>query len=314
MGAAPRTVPSPSHEERGAPRTRRVRGRLAPEAMFPAGLPGYRTRSQLLRSGDRIRVVEIGPAGGSPVLFLSGWGCSVWDFHRTLSPIADAGFRAIAIDLRGHGLSDKPEDDALYTTDAFLRHLTEALDALDLVRPSIVGHSMGGALAVHLALRERQRVQALVLLSAVGFGVAHAADVGRLLSPSWVTPLTRAALRRWVIAAGLHLVYGPSMRVDEQNVDEYWAPSQFSGFVPAMRALLHGFRWSRFTHEEMAGIEAPCLLVRGGCDRVVQAPPSGWATPSACRELVIPEAGHLPHDESPDGVNAAIIAFLKEQH
>jgi pimeloyl-ACP methyl ester carboxylesterase len=267
-----------------------------------------------LRSGDRIRVVEVGPAGGPPVLFLGGWGCSVWDFHRTLAPIGQAGFRAIAIDVRGHGLSDKPEDDALYTTDALVLHLNEAIDALDLTRPSIVGHSMGGALAVHLALRERRRVHALVLLSAVGFGTARAADVGRLLSPGWITPIARAALRRWMIAAGLHLVYGPSMRVDEQNVDEYWAPSQFSGFVPAMRALLHGFRWSRFTDDEMARIEAPCLVVRGGCDRVVHAPPHGCASPPACRELVIPEAGHLPHDEAPDRVNAEIIAFLKEHH
>src|SRR5687768_15556208 len=229
--------------------------------MFPAGLDGYRVRMLPLPSNERVRVVEAGPESGPPVVFICGWGCSVWDFNRTLAPVAQAGHRAIAIDPRGHGLSEMPGDASLYTTDAMVQQLTDALDALGLRQVSLVGHSMGGALAAHLALRDPDRVRSLVLISAVGFGDTPIAAFGRMCLPEWAIPLARAAFRRSVVAAGLHLLYESGRHADSRNIDEYWAPSQFHGFVPAMRALLHGFRWSRFTSDEVARIAVPCLVI-----------------------------------------------------
>ena len=289
---------------------RRVRGRLAPDAMFPAGLPGYRVLMQPLPSGERVRVVEAGPTSAPPVVLVPGWGCSAWDFNRTIAPLANAGHRVIAIDPRGHGLSDMPDDASLYATDAMVLQLRDVLDVLGLDQPSIIGHSMGGALAMHLALAAPERVQSLVLISAVGFGDTPIAHFGRVCSPSLVTPVLRRAFRRWVVAAGLHLLYRTTGHADERNVDEYWAPSQFDGFVPAMRALLHRFRWSRFTAGEIARLAMPCLIVRGGRDGVVRPCEPPMPMPPAGRELVIGEAGHLPHDEAPDRVNAEILSVL----
>jgi len=280
--------------------------------MFPAGLVGYRTRSEVLSSGERIRVVEIGPVDGKPVVFIPGLGCSIWDFNRTLAPVAEAGFRAIAIDVRGHGLSDKPDDDELYSTDALVRHLIDIFDTLGITQAAIVGHSMGGALAAHLALRAPDRVRALVLISPVGFGIARVADIGRALLPRWMGPVAQAGLRRAVVEAGLRLVYSSRVHVTERNVDEYWAPSQFSRFVPAMRCLLHHFRWTVFANAELERMRSPCLIIRGGCDRVVRAPRAPFTLPSMFREVIVADAGHLPHDEAPDRVNAEIIAFLRQ--
>ena len=280
--------------------------------MFPAGMPGYEVRSLEVASGERIRVVEAGPASGRPVLFIPGWGCSIWDFNRTLAPVAEAGFRAIAIDLRGHGLSDIPGDDSLYRTDALVRHLGDVFDALELSHAAIIGHSMGGALAVHFALARPDTVRSLVLISPVGFGDTHVAMLGRTCTPPWVTPLARLTFRRWTVAAGLRLLYRTPGHADARNVDEYWAPSQFQGFVPAMRAVLHGFRWTRFTDAEIARLGTPCLLVRGGRDPVVRPSRPPVPVPPAGRELRIAEAGHLPHDEAAGRVNPAIIAFLSE--
>ena len=311
MGAA--TLPRRASGEAGGLPPRRINGRLAPEEMFPAGLPGYRTRWERMPSGERIRVVETGPEDGPAVVFVGGWGCSVWDFNRTLAPVAAAGFRVLAIDPRGHGLSDMPGDEALYTTEAMVRHMSEVLDVLELPRASIVGHSMGGAIAVHLALRSPDRIAALVLISAVGLGIARPAEILRDLSPRWIIRLGRIALRRTVIALGLRFVYGPLASIDDRNVDEYWAPSQFDGFVPAMRSLLHHFRWTPFTSEELARVEAPMLSIRGGHDRIVRAPNLRPVPGPAFRELIVPEAGHLSHDEAPARVNEQIIAFLQEQ-
>ncbi len=221
-------------------------------------------------------------------------------------------FHVVALDLRGHGLSDMPSGDAPYATDALITHLADVLDVLGLSRASLVGHSMGGGLALHLALRAPHRVHSVVVISAVGLGVTRPAELGRALSARWFDPFGRAALRRWAVAIGLRLVYGPRARIEARNIDEYWAPSQFEGFVPAMRALLQGFRWSHFTPEELARVASPVLAIRGGHDRVVRAPYPPMQLPPAFTELLVPEAGHLAHDEAPERVNAAIIAFLDE--
>ena len=255
-------------------------------------------------------MIESGPPAGTPLVFLAGWGCSVWDFHRTYPAVTAAGYRAIGVDLRGHGLSDMPSGEAPYTTEAMIAHGTEILDALGVARPVVIGHSMGGALAAHLAMRNRGSVRGVVLVSAIGFGVARTPEVGRALSPGWLTPIARLLLRRAVVAAGLRILYVNNARVDERNIDEYWAPSQFHGFVPAMRALLHGFRWSRFTADEILSIGIPCLLIRGGRDPIVERPRNPVHLPAGSRELVIENAGHLPHDESSDRVNAALLEFL----
>src|SRR2546430_114990 len=111
------------------------RGRITPGEMFPAGETAYRVSLLPLRSGIRIRVVERGT--GEPVLMLPGWGSSVYLWRKNLPAVADAGYRAIAVDLKGLGLSDKPLGESEYTSDAMISHLGEILDALVLERPVI---------------------------------------------------------------------------------------------------------------------------------------------------------------------------------
>src|SRR5450759_3435188 len=78
---------------------------LNPGEMFPAGEPDYRVSFPRLRSGIKIRAVERGDPASPPVVLVHGWGCSSYTFHRNMPALAGAGFRAIAVDLKGHGLS-----------------------------------------------------------------------------------------------------------------------------------------------------------------------------------------------------------------
>src|SRR5688500_20121310 len=82
--------------------------------------------------------------------------------------LASAGFRVIAVDLKGHGLSDKVVARAEYTIDSLVDHLRDIVDALSLERPHLIGHSMGGSLLCHFAARYPDRARALGLMSAVG--------------------------------------------------------------------------------------------------------------------------------------------------
>jgi pimeloyl-ACP methyl ester carboxylesterase len=265
-----------------------------------------------LPSGEHVRVVETGFSRGRPIIFLHGWGACAWTFNRMLPAVAAAGFRAIAIDLRGHGLSGKPVGHAPYTTGAIVEQVEQALDVLGLDRPAVVGHSMGAAVAMHVVLRERRAVRGIALLAPVGFGTARHVVLARSLSPAWTAPVSRLALRRGVVARILDATYGTLGSYDERDVDELWAPAQFPGFVPAMRHLVHHFRWTPFTWEELLAVRTPALVIRGDADGLIAPPTESLARYAGAREMIIPGAGHLVHDEAAAEVNATLIRFLDE--
>jgi pimeloyl-ACP methyl ester carboxylesterase len=96
-----------------------------------------------------------------PLVFVPGGSCDWWSFHRQLEHFADR-HHCIAIDLRGHGHSDKPEQ--AYTMAAFADDVAWIITQLGLDRPVVAGHSMGGAIALQLAADHPDAVRALVLV------------------------------------------------------------------------------------------------------------------------------------------------------
>ena len=106
---------------------------------------------------------------GEPVIFVHGSGPGAsghGNFKQNYPVFAAAGFRTIVPDLPGYGASDKP--DTLYTLDFFVAALSGLLDALDIQRCVLVGNSLGGAIAIKLALDQPQRVSRLVLMAPGG--------------------------------------------------------------------------------------------------------------------------------------------------
>src|SRR4029079_15809848 len=126
-------------------------------SLYPAGFDDVSARFITLSSGVRVRVIEAGQHNSNPVVLVPGWGCGAWIFHDILPHLALSGFHAMAVELRGHGLSDKPDDKHEYTNDAMRDHLAEIVDALGLDRTHMIGHSMGAAIAAELAAAEPER-------------------------------------------------------------------------------------------------------------------------------------------------------------
>src|SRR5688500_20195591 len=119
--------------------------------MFPAGEAGLRHTIIRLASGLRVRVVESGPESGPPVILVPGWGCGAWMFHETLPGLGAAGLHAIAVELQGHGSSDKPIAPDEYTGQSMRDNRLEIVDALAVGEAGPVGHSMCASFAAHAA-------------------------------------------------------------------------------------------------------------------------------------------------------------------
>jgi pimeloyl-ACP methyl ester carboxylesterase len=291
----------------------RRRVRLSPDEMFPAGDAAYRVHFPRLRSGLKVRVVERGDPFSPPVLFVPGWGCSVYVFRNNLSEIAAAGFRAIAVDLKGHGLSDKPTSADDYTIDALVEHLRDILDSLELERPALVGHSLGGSLIYHFASRYPQRAQSLGLLSPVGLTGVPRMRIYRAISPRFLSPVMRHVRSRLIVKAALHRVYGKRAHFSERDVEEFLAPSQFPDYAVALRELLHAYDWHAAQTRELATIDMPAVGVWGTLDHMMPADGMGIYLRLVPRIVLraIQDAGHIIPQETPAEVNTALLGMLR---
>lgn len=117
-------------------------------------------------AGDDVQlfVQEQGPAYGTPVVLVHGPGLWSEAWRPTMRALADAGYRAIALDLPPFGFSFRPPS-ADYSTEAQARRLGAALDALGLSHAVLVAHSVNARAVVELLLRQPERATALVLVA-----------------------------------------------------------------------------------------------------------------------------------------------------
>lgn len=285
--------------------------------MFPAGLSHVRVRRLTLRSGVSLRVAESGPATGRPTLLLHGWGASVYMWRDWFAPLAAAGRRVIAVDLPGHGLSDKPDDDRVYGVESLVAAVREVADdvggGLD-----VVAQSMAGTISIELVMAYPSLVRRLVVVNPACFGRIRLHRIFRLVSPPTVDVFLPRLVARWIVARTHRMVYGDPSLISERDEDEYWAPSQFPAYARAMRRLLHEFRWKRPAVAEMAERLRPIadrvLVVLGSRDRLVRdAQPYVSALRGQGAPLtlsVVQNGGHAVNEERPQEVIRLALDFL----
>jgi pimeloyl-ACP methyl ester carboxylesterase len=286
--------------------------------MFPAGVAGIRTRFVALAGGLTVRVADAGDPEAPPVLLLHGWGASIYMWRGWFAPLAAAGRRVLAVDLPGHGLSDKPSDDASYRLSSLVGAVRELLDREQLDRVDLVAQSMAGTIALELVLGGESRVRRLGLINPACFGRIRLQALGRAVSPAIVDRVLPHLVTRAVVARAHRLVYGDPSLITAHDEDEYWAPSQFPSYARAMRRLLHEFSWSRSPVNVMAArlraLPDEVLVVLGTRDRLVRdARPYAAALVAAGAPLAVREVvggGHAVNEERPAEVVSLALDFL----
>jgi non-heme chloroperoxidase len=280
-------------------------GLLSPDDMYPAGVPDVKARFVRLASGLTIRVVESGSTNALPIVLVPGWACTAWIYHETLPALASAGFRAIAVELKGHGLSDKPLDESGYTVEAMRDHLIEIFNALSLPVAGLVGHSMGASIAAHAAATIPDRISGLVLAAPVGFAGVRGMTIFRALTPMAVVAILPKLATRFVVKTMLHVVYGDRRGPDARDVEEFRAPARFPEFTRALRHLLHAFDWNR----SFPKLAVPHLVIAGTKDHLSSARDASRYSDRP--PVVIEGAGHVLFSEAPEIVNAALVSFFR---
>lgn len=275
-------------------------------ARYPAGT-GLQAKYVVV-DGTRLRYVEEGT--GPAVLFLHGLGASIYAWRDVITPVAGAGFHAVAFDNRGFGGSDMPASG--YRPSDYARLTLDLIDSLHLSNVVLVGHSMGGEIAALAALQDPRKVRALVLVDAAGFGT-HLPLLTRLARAPLVGRVLAGFRGRKAVEKTLRSTFGDPSRVTDAMIDQYYAPVAEPDFGRALAGVARQFNFEALKGH-LDSLSVPTLVIWGSRD--IWIPPSvgqdmSLALPRAAFVL-IPGAGHDVPDEDPVALTRSLVAFLQQ--
>jgi pimeloyl-ACP methyl ester carboxylesterase len=286
-------------------------------------IPGPWQHRHVAANGARFHVAQAGPDTGPLVLLLHGFGEFWWAWRDQLEPLARAGHRAVAMDLRGYGGSDKTPNG--YDPVSLAQDVSGVVKVLGARDAVLVGHGWGGYAGWATAALHPREVSALCVVSAphplVMLRGASTVALRHLLAmqvPMW--PERRLARGR-LLAEHLRSWSAPgSAFPTDADVATY---QRALGIWPSSHCALEYHRWlvrsrvrqdgRRFGRAMRTVIEQPVCCVSGADDRVV--PASGmersrrWTGSDVVHHLV-PGVGHFPHEEDPDRFTGLLLSWL----
>ncbi len=263
--------------------------------------------------GIKTRYIEAGDgASAEAVVFIPGTGGHLEAFTRNLLPHAEH-HRTIALDMIGHGYTDKPDHD--YEIRHYVQHLLDVCDALAIARIHLHGESLGGWIAAQFAIDHPERVATLTLNTAGGLNTDPA--VMKRVYDVTMKAVAEASLE--TVRARLEWLMHDPARVTDDLVELRHRIYTQPGFLRAMEHILclqnMDIRMRNvLTEERLARITAPTLVI--WTDHDPTAPVATGerfvtAIPDA-RLVVMDDCAHWPQWEKADEFNLLHLAFLAE--
>lgn len=297
-----------------------------PEPDAAIRVTGPWTHRDVAANGARFHVVEAGD--GPAVLLLHGFPTFWWTWRQQLTALADAGYRAIAMDLRGYGGSDHPPEG--YDPRTLAADVAGVIRCLGISEAVIVGHGWGGLVAWSTAVLEPEVVRAIVPVS-----MPHPRRLRKALMGNG---RQRAAMR---YAIGFQVPFLPERSLTkhdgarirdlmaEWSTDASWLDGDAgdayrAAFLrwPTAHTAVEYHRWAvrsvvrpdglSYMGLMEAPVQRPVLQLHGSTDPMVlpESVEGSDAYVRAPYERIDIDAGHFPHEEATEEFNAALIAWL----
>jgi len=262
---------------------------------------------------------KVAGEGRPALVLLHGFAASLFSWREVMGPLAES-YTVLAFDRPGFGLTERPlpgewQGQSPYSPEAQAGLTVALMDKLGIDRAVLIGNSAGGTVAVLTALTYPERVQALVLVDPAIYqgGMQFPGLMRWLLSTPQarrVGPLFVRSIRDWGLDFGRSAWHDPS-----KITDEIWA-----GYTKPLKAE----NWDKGLYEvTLAGrslgldkrlgeIRVPVLVITGDDDQIVPTEQSirlAGELPNA-QLVVVPNCGHVPHEECPQPFLAAVGSFL----
>ena len=260
--------------------------------------------------GVNTHVRDQGNRDGIPMVLIHGSMGSLHMWEGWVQALGDKA-RLISVDLPGHGLTGVwPREE--YTIEAYADFLEVLVDALDLDRFVLVGHSMGGAVAWIFAATRPDRVSQLVLVDAAGYPRTGEAPLPTRLARMPVLGDIGIYFKpERLVRRSLAEAYADPAMVTRQRVTRYAELQRFPGNREA--TVLRARTQEPLDPAPLKRLAVPTLLLWGGKDRWVPLADAHrfQADIKGARLVVFETLGHNPMEEDPAATAAAVAAFLR---
>jgi pimeloyl-ACP methyl ester carboxylesterase len=276
-----------------------------------------------LAEPPEVAYVELNPDGRDTLVFVHGLGSNLKFWRYQLDAFAAQGYRVIALDLLGYGKSDKPATFP-YSMEAMADVVRELVRALDVEKPVLVGHSMGGHVSLTYAIRFPDELSALILTSPAGF------EEFSVREKAWFRSVFSSAL---VKGASEETIWGNvrSNNFERWRSEYEWLieervrtakTPEFDQYAYANVKSVHGLTQTDFVRQNLERISVPTLIIYGTRDRLIPNPfLHGGSTDDVMayghqrikRSKLVPLAGcgHMVQMDCSEPYNADVREFLK---
>lgn len=270
--------------------------------------------------GSNLRVHYKTVGEGKPTfILLHGFGASLFSWREVMEPLGEQG-TVIAFDRPAFGLTERSlsweEGANPYTPEAQVALVVGLMDAWGVDKAILVGNSAGGTVSVNAALAHPERVEALVLVDAAIYEGGGA--------PPWIRPLLRTPqmdrlgplVARQIEKRGDAFLEGAWHDPDKLTPEDragYRKPLRVENWDQALWAFTKASTAPNLA-ERVGDITLPSLVISGDDDRVVPVESSvrlAEELPNA-ELVVIPDCGHVPHEECPEPFLEAVKGFMRD--
>ncbi len=270
-------------------------------------VPGGRILSL---NGGELQVVDRGPRDASPIVLLHCFSCAInwWD---GMMPLLDRAHRVIAIDLLGHGGSEKP--DSGYTMPDQADLVAQALGRLGVRKATVVGHSLGGGVAVALAEQSPQLVARLVIIDTLS-SAEEEGDLGTLANLPFVPVIGEALWRIKPDASvrqGLEVAFAAGFDVPDEFVADV-NRMNYSAYEESHQGF-DDYIGEQPLADRIAATGKPLLVIMGAEEQIIDDPQAAVDTYQAAVPTafgnVIQGVGHSSNVEEPNLTSELVLGF-----
>lgn len=273
---------------------------------------GWHPQSQIAElSTGKIHYVDTGKEDGPVLLLLHGYIMSSWAWRLNIEALGIT-HRVIAMCHQGFGFSDKPRAD--YRLESLGSVVLSLLDHLDIQECDVVGHSMGGAIALGLSSRAPSRFRRLVLVCSAGLPWRLPRVLTALPLPILVS-LSGALFKRQVMKRILDLLGYEKPVVNEVYMDTYMRALRSPGFAfAAMKTAEEFSSGLDRLRTVIPHVPHKTLLIWGALDKIVPLRAGKileGKMPNARLEI-FEDCGHCPNEEDAERFNRAVLEFVGE--
>lgn len=248
--------------------------------------------------------------GPRHILLLHGFAAHSFTWRFVIEDLVKAGYHVWSIDLIGFGYSDKPANYP-YGLHLFTNQIEAFMQAKQINRANVIGHSMGGGLALSMAVAYPQRIQSLVLIDPLAFPLKMPFYFAMTqMLGEWAKPIMGKTIVKQILK---QIMYDPR-KITEEQINAYDFPLHTQGGKDAFIETLRNFNEQEIENlvSHYRDIQIPMLLIWGEKDRWM--PPSYFKRLSQtfpkAKTILISNCGHAPQEECPLEVNKAILQFL----